>query len=366
MQVLPVDNARAWDEVLLSLPNPHVLQSWAWGAFKARHGWQAARFLFQEGGQTVAAASVLQRRLPRLPASILYVPKGPALDWIDADLAARVLAELESLARQRRALFVKVDPDVYYAEDGALVSTRPACASDVAGLLELRGWQFSDDQIQFRNTVLLDLAGPEDDLLAVMKQKGRYNVRLAARRGVTVRRSGAGGDPGELAGDLATFCGLYAETARRDGFLIRPASYYHDAWGAFLETGMAHLLLAEFEGEPLAGLVLFTFGPTAWYMYGASSARHRRHMPNYLLQWEAIRQARAAGCSLYDLWGAPDTVDESDPMWGVYRFKLRLGGQLARGLGAWDFPASRAGYRFYTRIMPRVLSWMRSRDPQAG
>jgi lipid II:glycine glycyltransferase (peptidoglycan interpeptide bridge formation enzyme) len=111
----------------------------------------------------------------------------------------------------------------------------------------------------------------------------------------------------------------------------------------------------------VAGLILFTFGSTAWYMYGASSSRHRKHMPNHLLQWEAIRQAKAVGCSLYDLWGAPDELDESDPMWGVYRFKLGLGGKLARGLGAWDFPAKRMGYRFYTTLLPRYLDLQRKR-----
>ncbi len=96
-------------------------------------------------------------------------------------------------------------------------------------------------------------------------------------------------------------------------------------------------------------------------MYGASSSLHRKYMPNQLLQWEAICRARAAGCSLYDLWGAPDQLDESDPMWGVYRFKLGLGGKLARGLGAWDYSCNRMAYRLYTFAMPRYLAWLRSR-----
>jgi lipid II:glycine glycyltransferase (peptidoglycan interpeptide bridge formation enzyme) len=353
MRAVEVADAGAWDRALLALPNPHILQSWAWGEFKARHGWGASRLLFQEEDRTVAAASVLQRRLPRLPVSILYVPKGPALDWTDADLAARVLAELEGLARRRRALFVKIDPDAYYPDEARTFSRRPWCAPETAQLLAARGWRLSDEQIQFRNTVLLELDRAEEELLAAMKQKTRYNVRLAMRRGVTVREGAAQ--------EIDTFYQLYAETSQRDGFPIRPPEYYHDAWGSFLEEGLAHLLLSEAEGEAVAGLILFTFGPTAWYMYGASSDRHRRHMPNQLLQWEAIRWAREAGCTLYDLWGAPDELDESDPMWGVVRFKLGLGGELARGLGAWDYPANRAGYGFYTAVMPRYLDWLRNR-----
>jgi peptidoglycan pentaglycine glycine transferase (the first glycine) len=326
-------DAQAWDAALHALPNPHVLQSWAWGEFKARHGWRATRLLFQEGEEVVAAASVLQRRLPGRVTSILYTPK---------------------------ALFIKIDPDVYYPEDVPPYSPRPSCAPEVARLLEGRGWRTSGDQIQFRNTVLLDLDRPAEEILAAMKQKTRYNVRLARRRGVTVREGGLF--------DLDLFYRLYAETAERDSFLIRQPGYYLDAWATFLESGQAHLLLAGAEGEMVAGLMLFTFGPVAWYMYGASSDRHRRHMPNQLIQWEAIRRAKASGCTLYDLWGAPDSGgtghwDESDPMWGVARFKLGLGGQLARGLGAWDYPVSRPAYWLYTVAMPRYLGLLRARHP---
>jgi lipid II:glycine glycyltransferase (peptidoglycan interpeptide bridge formation enzyme) len=353
MEVQRIDDAQRWDNALLALPNAHALQGWAWGAFKSRHGWSATRLLFQERDQVVAAASVLRRKLPLLPVSVLYVPKGPVVDWTDRSRASRVLAELEDLARAWRAISIKVDPDVYHADRTPEFSPRPACAQDTAGLLSERGWRFSSEQIQFRNTVLLDLVASEDELLAGMKQKTRYNVRLAMRRGVEVRTG--------TEDDLSLFYGLYAETAERDGFPIRPAEYYYDAWRTFLRAEQAHLLLAEVEGDAVAGLLLFTFGPMAWYMYGASSDRHRNLMPNNLLQWEAIRCARSADCRLYDLWGAPDELDESDPMWGVVRFKLGLGGELAEGLGAWDFPVSKAGYWLYTELIPRYVAWLRGR-----
>jgi peptidoglycan pentaglycine glycine transferase (the first glycine) len=353
MQVLRIDDQATWDRSLLALPNPHVLQSWAWGAFKSRHGWSATGLLFKEEDQAVAAALVLRRKLPLLPASVLYVPKGPVVDWTEPARASQVLAELEGLARQWRAVSIKIDPDVYYPDRTPSFSPRPACAPGTRELLAERGWRFSGEQIQFRNTVLLDLDLPEDDLLAGMKQKTRYNVRLAARRGVEVR-AGTGSD-------LALFYDLYEGTAQRDGFPIRPAGYYHDVWRTFLDAGQARLLLAEVEGDVVAGLMIFTFGPAAWYIYGASSDRHRNLMPNNLLQWEAIRSARSAGYKVYDLWGAPDDLDESDPMWGVVRFKLGLGGELAEGLGAWDFPVSKAGYWLYTEVIPRYLAWLRGR-----
>ena len=218
-------------------------------------------------------------------------------------------------------------------------------------MLIRRGWRFSTEQIQFRNTVIIDLKPDLDDLLAAMKSKWRYNIRLAKRRGVTVR-------PGTPA-DVAGFYGMYAETARRDGFLIRPRAYYEDVWLRFLETDQAELWLASVEDEPVAGLMLFVFAGTAWYMYGASTGQHRHLMPNHLLQWTALCQAKARGCSRYDMWGAPDVFDESDSMWGVYRFKQGFGGQVVQGLGAFDYPVQPALYGTFMVAMPKARTWLR-------
>jgi peptidoglycan pentaglycine glycine transferase (the first glycine) len=349
-----------WNAVLATLPTPHVLQSWEWGEFKSRYGWQPERCLWLENDQPRAAASVLTRRLGRWPAAVSYVPKGPTLDYGDSALLNQVLAHLETTARRQRALFVKIDPDVQVntAEGDAVVE-----------MLRRRGWRPSREQIQFRNTMLLDLTRGPDEMLAVMKPKWRYNVRLAERKGVTVRQ-------GALA-DLSLLYRMYAETAARDGFVIRPEAYYHDAWGSFIEAGLARPFIAEVEGEAVATVIIFHFpstslrtsGKRAWYMYGASRDAHREKMPNHLLQWEAMLWARDRGCTVYDMWGAPDVLDESDPMWGVYRFKQGFGGRFVEHIGAWDWPVSRLGYWLYTSVMPRVLDvkrrayWRRNLKP---
>jgi lipid II:glycine glycyltransferase (peptidoglycan interpeptide bridge formation enzyme) len=275
---------------------------------------------------------------------VAYVPKGPVLEWSDTKLAEEVLAVLEAEARATRALFVKIDPDV---------SPDTATGQGLMNMLRRRGWLASAEQIQFRNTALLDLRPNEDALLAAMKPKWRYNIRLAERRGVIVREG--------TVENLAVFYRLYQETGARDGFLVRPFAYYEQTWRTFMEpvdasAASAHLLLAEVEGEAVAGLILFCFGSTAWYLYGASSDRQRQLMPNHLL-----RLARGRGCELYDLWGAPDELRESDPMWGVWRFKEGFGASFTPHIGAWDYPVSRSRYRAYTSLMPRVLDRMRAR-----
>jgi lipid II:glycine glycyltransferase (peptidoglycan interpeptide bridge formation enzyme) len=157
---------------------------------------------------------------------------------------------------------------------------------------------------------------------------------------------------------------MYVETGARDGFLVRPFTYYRAIWERLLAGGLAHLLLAELEGTPIAGLILFRFGPTAWYFYGASTSRDRELMPNHALQWAAMRWAKSLGCTRYDWWGAPDALDESDPMWGVYRFKQGFGGEIVPWIGAWDYPVSPLLYWLYTVAMPRIMERMRRRHRQ--
>lgn len=339
-----ISDPREWDDALLCLPNPHVLQTWEWGAFKERQGWQAYHYLWETRGSPRAAALALLRRPAHLPLGVMYVPKGPTLPWDDTVLLQSVLADLETAARRVGAVFLKIDPDV---------EENTPEGETVTAILRARGWRPSAEQVQFRNTLLLDLTLPPDDLLARMKPKWRYNIRVAQRKGVTVR-------PGTVE-DLPLLYQMYQETSARDRFVIRPEEYYRDAWGSFIEAGLAQPLIAEVEGEPVAMVMLFRFGRRAWYMYGASRSVYREYMPNHLLQWEAIRWAQAQGCTVYDLWGAPERPDESDPMWGVYRFKAGFGARPVRHIGAWDFPVYRTAYHLYTVLTPRLLALMRWR-----
>lgn len=324
--------------MLASIPNAHVLQTWQWGEIKARHGWRPTRMVLREDGALIACAQVLRRPLPYTPFGVLYVPKGPALACDDLRCLPRVLAALEQFAREQHAIFIKIDPDIPLHH--------PAVAT-----LAQRGWRVSKEQIQFHNTVVLDLTRSEAELLAAMKPKWRYNIRLAQRRGVRVQVGGVG--------DLELFYTMYAETSARDGFLIRPFSYYRDVWSTMLDAGWARLLLARVDEEVVAGLILFVFGKRAWYFYGASRNVHRERMPNHLLQWEAMRWAKAQGCLEYDFWGAPDILREDAPMYGVYKFKQGFGGTFVERIPAHDFVASPMLYWLYSVVRPKYLARLR-------
>ncbi|MBL8094544.1 MAG: peptidoglycan bridge formation glycyltransferase FemA/FemB family protein [Anaerolineales bacterium] len=354
MTLSTLTDARAWDALAQSLPGAHILQSWSWGEIKSRWGWQAERLAWPNGR---AAAQVLTRTAARGLVRYLYVPRGPLLDWGDTALRDQVLTDLEDLARRRGAIALKLDPDVALKLGLFGAEVEQPTGQSTRAALTARGWVVSPEQVQFRNTVRLDLTRGAEAVLADMKQKMRYNVRLAARKGVTVRVGGLD--------DLSTLAALYAETAARDGFLIRPPAYYADVWRTLLADGHARPLMAAVEGEVVAAIVLFHYGPTAWYFYGMSRAAHRDRMPNHLLQWEAIRWAADHGLTTYDLWGAPDTFEEADRMWGVWRFKEGFNGAVQHGIGAWDFAPSPWRYRVFTSALPRIRAWLRRGTPSA-
>ncbi|MDD2695040.1 MAG: peptidoglycan bridge formation glycyltransferase FemA/FemB family protein [Anaerolineales bacterium] len=358
-----------WNGMVASLPGAHLLQSREWAAIKEPIGWQPTYRAWRAGDSLLAAALILTRtiRLGGLASllKVMYVPKGPLLqDWADFSLRAKVLSDLVKLGKDNGAIFIKIDPDVTLGSTGPgrnQLNLDPRGEAICADLRK-RGWVLSQEQIQFRNTVLVDLIPSEDELLARMKQKSRYNIRLAQRSNVAIRLGNQD--------DIPLLARMYAETAARDGFVIRGESYYHETWRTFMANPSpqtpeaqsdpaADALIAEVEGEPVAGLILYRFASKAWYMYGMSRAVHREKMPNYLLQWEAMRRAKATGCHTYDLWGAPELDDPDDPLAGVYRFKAGLGGHYVRTIGAWDYPIRPMGYFMYTRVMPKVLEFMR-------
>jgi lipid II:glycine glycyltransferase (peptidoglycan interpeptide bridge formation enzyme) len=362
-----------WNLLISTLPDPHLLQTYEWGMVKSKYGWSPLYAVWDGTGgfavssqvpavSSAAAAALLLKKTvlnrgfaARL--SILYAPKGPLLDWSDTPLRMRVLADLEELASRQGAVFLKMDPDLVLGTGipGEQDETPDETGMAVTAALSHRGWRISDDQIQFRNTVLIDLRPPEMQILERMKQKTRYNVRLAEKKGVVVRT-------GKIE-DFPLLFRMYAETSVRDGFVIRDEQYYQTVWHTFMKAESPHCepLIAEVDGEPVAAIFLFFFAGRAYYLYGMSRLAHREKMPSYLLQWEAIRRAKAVGCETYDLWGAPDQFNAGDGMWGVYRFKEGLGGRVVRTAGAWDYAPNKMWYGIYTQVMPRMLDIMRSR-----
>jgi lipid II:glycine glycyltransferase (peptidoglycan interpeptide bridge formation enzyme) len=304
-------NLNDWNEFNSQFTNLHILQTGAWGELKSSFGWKVVRII--SGSQGV---QVLFRPLVG-GFSIAYVPK------CQLGAMPEVQEEIDKICLEHRAVFLKVEPDLWDPDETGFFSRE-------------KGWKKSRP-IQPHKTVVVPILGSEEDLLSRMKQKTRYNIRLAQRKGIEVK----------ISDDVETFHQLSIITGKRDGFGIHSLLYYKKAHELFSESRQVGILTAYFEGRAIASLMVFAVGDRSWYMYGASSDEERNRMPTYLIQWEAMRWARAKGCNTYDLWGIPDVEETQleqefserqshDGLWGVYRFKRGFGGEVKRSIGAWD------------------------------
>lgn len=336
-----------WNHFVATHPAAHILQTSPWSALKAQFGWEDERVALACEGELIAGAQILYRRLPAGLGCLAYVPRGPLVDWADEEQVRALLVALDGTVRSRGAIALTIEPDL---------SDEPLCHEHLQAL-GLHPAPFS--AVQPRRTLIVDISPDEETILAAMKQKTRYNVRLAVRKGVTVREA--------TEADLSAFHTLMAATAVRDRFGVHTPAYYEAAYRLFVPRGWARLLLAEVEEEPVAALMAFALGQRAWYFYGASGDAHREKMPTYLLQWEAMRWAKRLGCTAYDLWGVPDEDEATleaeferrrDGLWGVYRNKRGYGGQLVRSVGAWEqvyAPFRYWLYRWMLAVRNRIL-----------
>ena len=270
------------------------------------------------------------------------------MDWDDFEQCRYVLSLCDEAARAGRAISLKIEPDL-------------PDTPETVDIMRRLGLQASQDIIQPRRTMIVDLSAPEEEIMARMKQKTRYNIRLAEKKGVTVRAT----TPETTLADLKTFNCLMRTTGERFRFGVHTDDYYCHAYDLFSHKDQVKLFLAEYREMPLAAIMVFALDKRAWYLYGASSDLERQRMPTYATQWAAMRWARARGCQTYDLWGVPDATGDElesqfterhDGLWPVYRFKRGFGGQIVRSVGVWENVYVDWAHKLYLRYVSRRRS----------
>ncbi len=298
----------------------NLLQSAFWARLKERYGWQPYAFRTSAGDCTLLT---LVRRF-RGGVRLAYLPHGPDERLPQGEAQLLEIAEAVEAQLPAGVAVLRLDPRWTTPIDHG----RLRSFGIVRGAVE----------VQPPTTVLIDLTKGEDSVLGQMKSKWRYNVRLAAKRGVSVRVS----SPNELRDDFELWYRMYERTAVRDRIAIHRAEYYRDFlihdWYPGSDSGQPtmELLLAEHEGDLLAGIITARVGTRATYVFGASEELKRNLMPAYALQWRAMRRAMEADCTCYDMFGIPPAEDTSHPMHGLYRFKTGFGGQIVNYCGTFD------------------------------
>jgi peptidoglycan pentaglycine glycine transferase (the first glycine) len=329
---MPIVSLSDWNRFLSTYPNAHLLQTGEWGELKSSFGWKPIRIVNGNCG-----VQILYRKLP-LGFTIGYIPK--------ANLDQSLWQEIDQVCKQSRAIFLKLESDLWEGNE----RIGDSLISNYGGASPWDKLRISPHNIQPPRTIILDIQGSEDEIMARMKQKTRYNIRLAEKKGVTVRAWD----------DIASFHKMMLLTGGRDGFGVHSLEYYKRAYELLYPKQMGELLVAENGGQPLAALFVARNGNRAYYLYGASTDEERNRMPTYLLQWEAMKWAKAHGCEEYDLWGVPDQEEEileanfetrHDGLWGVYRFKRGFGGELRRAVQAMDRVYNPLLYWAYLRFV---------------
>lgn len=355
----------AW---LRAQPSASFLQTPAWG--RVKQDWRAESIGWFEGEEQVGAALVLHRALPRIGRTLAYLPEGPCLDWSSPRLVEHLRALRDHL-KDKKAFALRMGPPVpthrwqtatikaaiadpaIHRYDEATPDVVEPVGTAVVDLLRRLGFRhlasdegFSAGQPEY--VFQVPLAGrTEEDLLKGMNQLWRRNIKKTAKNGVTVRV----GD----AADVATFHKVYVETAERDGFTPRGLEYFERMYAEMSEEDpdRIRVYLAEHDGDVLAATIWIRVGEHAWYSYGASTAAKRELQGSTAVQWQMMRDALAAGATVYDLRGITNTVDEQSRQFGLIRFKVGTGGEAVRLAGEWDLPLNRLLYKAFDLYMKR-------------
>ncbi|MFH1047978.1 MAG: peptidoglycan bridge formation glycyltransferase FemA/FemB family protein [Patescibacteria group bacterium] len=338
-----IDNQESWNKFVLE-NGGGFLQSWEWGLFQESVGRLVYRYRVDSSEhetlkETVGQFLIVQHQLP-FGRTYLYVPMGPVVigEGYRFEPFKACAVTIAQAAERLKATFARIEPPAIVGEQ-----------IEKNDLVEM-GFEYAG-QVQPQHTTIVDLSRTESELLAAMKQKTRYNIRIAEKHSVTIREADRSNAHNFVA-EFDKFWSLMQETTERDQFQSHDRNYYEkmlDVLSTRKEADLSvRLMFAEVSGEPVAAALVAYFGNTATYLHGASTARHRSAMAPYLLHWFAIRQAKAAGLKKYDFWGvAPEDAPENHPWSGISRFKMGFGGARINYIGAWELPTKRLWYRLF-------------------
>ena len=317
-----------WDDAAARSAGGHVLQSSAWARIREQQGWRAE---FVRVGDPLPVALVLWRDVPVL-GRMGYAPRGPIVAPGDRDGLAHSLEVLAALAQERRAVLLKVDPELD--------------RDDVAPVLAHAGYVRGPDVQPVLATLVLDLAPDLDAMMAGLEKDTRWSVRQAEKRGVALRTVTDDAS-------LRSFYDLYRVTGERAHFVTRTYDYYHLVWRSLIDAGLATLRLAYVEERAVAGAMTWRCGERDLYMYGATNDEGRKCFAAYALVWQSVAEAKARGANAFDLGGIPvDPSRKDDPMYGPYLFKKGFGGAPRRWVGAHDAAPSALRYRAFLALEP--------------
>ncbi len=336
IRIIKPEERSSYDQVV-----HHPLQSYAWGEFRQKTGLQVERLGFFDAGKLKRGIQISFHPIPLLGKTVGYAPKGFMPDTDQ-------LAGIKQVATQHNALFVKLEPDV------AQPVGSPSAHSNIIQFL------IDHDCVPGRPlftkyTFQIDLDKSETELFAGLESKTRYNVRLAIKKGVIIREN-------STPEGLATHLEIAKETTKRQGFYAHSPEYFQTMWSTLSPTGMMKIFEAVYQNQVLVSWIMFVYGTTLYYPYGASRSINREVMASNLMLWEMIKYGQSQNLKVFDLWGClGPKPNPKDPWFGFHKFKQGYGGQMMEYVGSFDLVLDPAVYKIFRIVESLRWIWLRAR-----
>ena len=312
------EQKQEWDEYVLEAGG-HPLQLWEWGEVKAAHGWKATRIFVRKDDETIGAAQLLIKKLPKPLSNLVYVPRGPVCSRESRE------AVLEETAKYAKS------------EIGAVVITVEPDWNDMP---ELSAWKKSTNNILLARTLILDLRKSEDELMAAMAKKTRQYIRKSGGEGLEIRKV--------KREEIAACLEIYKDTAKRAGFSLHDDQYYYDIYDMLGDYSPVYAAFSN--GNPVAFLWLAISEKTAFELYGGMNDEGQRLRANYALKWHAITTIKKWGIERYDMNGLLND--------GVSTFKQSFSDHEDSLAGTYDKPLSPL-YAAWSRALPAAKKVVR-------
>lgn len=299
----------------------HVMQSYEWGEFRSVMGIKVLRMGYFEKDKLIGGFTLSIHSIPHTGFSVGYLPKGFLPDEM-------LVSNLKKIGIENNCIFIKLEPNVERSDA-------------VIKILDDLGLVNSLKSLFTKYTFQLDLSKSEDELMRQMREKTRYNTRLAIKKGVVVTEENSFED----------YYTLMKETTERNNFFAHNENYHRKMWEIMSKNKVGHLLVARYQNTALTAWILFVFNNVLYYPYGASSSSYRELMSSNLMMWEAIRFGKKMGCNLFDMWGSlgPDP-DPKDEWYGFHRFKEGYSPRLVEFVGSYDLIINPKLYPLYFKL----------------
>lgn len=400
-----------YEEFVKKHPKSHFLQSYAWGEFAKKEKNLTPHYVGLENDkqQLVAAALLLEKHLP-LGYCYLYAPRGYVIDFKDYELLKTFTEEIKKYAKKKKAIFVKIDPDIIYHEEDCnqeVIIEKDDQAYQSLKKLGYRhlGFTKNFETMQPRYSFRIDLTKPWEEVEKNFSKTTKQRIKKAEDLLVDVK---IGTDK-----DINTFYQLMILTETRKDFVTHNEKYYQSLYKIWNQDNECNLFLGsvdldkiikkqtelkqeiteeltKFDHEnlsksekskknelekrkdkletdiqkyqqaqkeygtniTLSAHFIIEYGDKAWVLYAGNHNILTDTYTNYKTYEQHIKYYYDKKIKTYDQFGTIGDLRKENPLLGLHEFKKKFGGNYVEFTGEFDLVLNKPMYFVFTKLVP--------------